>query len=414
MVRGSTWHHRRLFGQNKGVAFLEAIHTTPATPKATSNTNLFTGTTTISGGLNAHQGSVQPPSATIDLDTIIGHGGAGEPISINNILSRLSSMQAELNLMMDRTSETGIAFYNWTWPSMTELRTEMLRSMPNGEGLGAFVDPISIFPFGLFQNFTSESILATLRAVRGAAFNSKTESDYICTFQQRYPTPLVGESTDIIAGKAITAMSSVSKWRGGGSLDGRKEEITSVIHSARERCDTYIRETLPSGKWRDIALRASSDSQAFIVELFQHLDEELTKCMQLKIPEAQSLILISDQLKIVYDELYERRKHVIARADCAKAEVCATCFKATMDAHALMQEFRKAKFKHHHLISAVFVHFLTKQMGENTSAGVSAKLQEMEKSIKQMDASIENAKKISTQCDSKLNAIVKANNLKTK
>lgn len=168
----------------------------------------------------------------------------------------------------------------------------------------------------------------------------------------------------------------------------------------------------------EIALRASSDALAFIVELFQHLDDELTKCSQLHIPDAQCLILISDQLKIVFDDIYEVRKHVVMRDDCSKADLSATCFMATMRAHTIMGAFRSAKFRYHASISAAYIRFLAKQTGENSSAGVGTKIKTLETSLKALETSmstaIEGVKKKADKCDSKLEDIIKKNTLKTK
>jgi len=115
----------------------------------------------------------------------------------------------------------------------------------------------------------------------------------------------------------------------------------------------------------------------------------------------------------ICEELFEIRQHA-ANVDTANKTITSASFAwVTLLALVKMEEYLKAKFKHHSAITGTFIRFVTRQMAESSAAGLGAKVLALEASVwelKNKSAS----KDLVNKVDNKLESIIRATDLKKK
>ena len=111
--------------------------------------NRFRNRATDLGGQNANP--PQPPHTVppivVDLTTIFGQadvGGVTIDLSVNALFSMIQDLKAKQDVLMDRSSNTGIMFNNQAFASELEFTRYYLAANGSGKGLAAFVDLVSI------------------------------------------------------------------------------------------------------------------------------------------------------------------------------------------------------------------------------------------------------------------------------
>jgi hypothetical protein len=112
------------------------------------------------------------------------------------------------------------------------------------------------------------------------------------------------------AGTRITAFKTAETWRGDGGLDGRRHEIERTLKTAALVTRTTIDEKLPGrgGKLREVALSMIDRTLAWFNTVHRHLDAELLQLLQLHISEDECLILLSEEIIIMFLMIHDIRK----------------------------------------------------------------------------------------------------------
>ncbi len=90
-------------------------------------------------------------------------------------------------------------------------------------------------------------------------------------------------------------------------MDGRRVKIEHLAETARDCVQTGIEDKLPAGsKLARLAacLLELEHTQAWIQMLHKHLDSKLTKLTRMGILEEESLILLSEEIIIMFDQFY--------------------------------------------------------------------------------------------------------------
>jgi hypothetical protein len=110
-------------------------------------------------------------------------------------------------------------------------------------------------------------------------------------------------------------------------------------------------------------------------KVHSHIKDELNKLIQLNIPEDDALVLVSEDLVLMFDRMFaERMKLFDSQKDRSKVEYVSCILWVSLRCHMVAMEFTEGGIKYNPTISAAFVRFLTKQTGANTSANVSQTL----------------------------------------
>ena len=353
----------------------------------------------------------------LSLDTSFGGAGTGrEPVTMGLVMNRLRTIEAKQDIAMERSKQEGLTFDRHAFASQVEWTHCFVNGNPKGAGIACFVDIMSIWSHTNTGDATTEYWLQQTQRAMSTGINSKLASDFIATFQRRYPAALVGNTMDITPGTTLSAFKTRDKWTGTGLADGRREHLMGYLRLGIERHRTYVRDNLPPGDLRDIALKTGELTLDWYNAFFVHLDEEATMLISLGISEDNVMNLLSSQTLHVYDEIFEIRQHAMEYDPEFKLQVASRMGWIALRAHGVMKAYMDMKFKFHPAINSTYVRFLTKQTGQNSAAGLGTKLTSMDNKIKKLDSSlsadIDNVKKAITKADTKIEAVIKANTLK--
>ncbi len=127
-----------------------------------------------------------------------------------------------------------------------------------------------------------------------------------------------------------------------------------------------------------LALKMIDCSMEWIYTVHKHLDIELTKLTQQHIIEEEALILLCEEMIIMYTCINAIRKShmefVASRGTKDKVDYMVRCIWVTCQVHRVMQEFIQGGLKYNSMIRTTFIHFLTKQTGSNVASGVGGQL----------------------------------------
>jgi hypothetical protein len=192
------------------------------------------------------------------------------------------------------------------------------------------------------------------------------------------------EGKQVVVGKVLAAFASAEKWSGMGGMNGRRVEIELSADTAADAVRTMIADRLPVGpagsQLAQLAQMMLEHTQQWLLMVHKHLDAELTKLMQMNISEEEALILLSEEVIIMFDHLYAiRHKRMDFVVKGSRLEYMVRCIWISLQVHMAMDDFVKDGLKYNLAISAAFIRFLTKQMGGNVAAGVSSIQQLMDK-----------------------------------
>jgi ribosomal protein L12E/L44/L45/RPP1/RPP2 len=128
--------------------------------------------------------------------------------------------------------------------------------------------------------------------------------------------------------------------------------------------------------------------------VFKHLDSEFARLTQVNISEDETLILLSEEVIIMYDRFHAiRRKCMDFTVHGSRVEYMVRCIWVTMQVHMVMDEFTANGMKYNSTISAAFMRFLTKVTGGNAAAGMAGTVAALESKLKNLDNSIKEVKK---------------------
>ena len=114
----------------------------------------------------------------------------------------------------------------------------------------------------------------------------------------------------------------------------------------------------------------------------RHLDAELLQLLQLHISEDKCLILLSEEIIIMFSMIHDIRKQRMEfTLKGERVEYMVRCIWLTLQAHAVMDGFVKRGLKYNSAISisAAFIRFLTKQTGQNVSTGIGSQIKVLTK-----------------------------------
>jgi hypothetical protein len=205
-------------------------------------------------------------------------------------------------------------------------------------------------------------------------------------------------------------------WRGGGVGDGVKERLVASLRMAVERQRVYCEDNLPAGVLRDHAIRSAEFTRDFFQAFVGHIEDEITMLTSFGLGEAQVMLLMSNQLMQICDDLFDFR-HAAINVDASnRAETSARYAWVTLQALGKMTEYLKMKFKHHPSITGTFVRFLTRQTAETSTSGLKARVDALESTVKSLKTKVEAlpSKKDLDAVHNKIDLIVSANDLKKK
>lgn len=254
-----------------------------------------------------------------------------------------------------------------------QVKATVLKECPLGDAFEVFLDVVSIFccdptyaPVSGWEKATrsmDEDYSATAR---------KVVSSYHQTHCAWYT-----EGKVVVPGKVLAAFKDADNWNGIGGLDGRRHEIETSANLSAEIARVWVGDKLPGGgRLAPLALKMIDRSVEWIFTVHKHLDMELTKLTQQHIAQEEALILLSEEMIIMYTRIHAIRKSRMefVASSSNKVDYMVRCIWVTCQVHRVMQEFIQGGLKYNSTIGTAFIRFLTKQTGSNVASGVGGQL----------------------------------------
>ena len=357
-------------------------------------------------------------SHSFDLDTILGTshlGGTPIDVSMNYVMSKMHTLSNSMGSLESRMHSTGISFDGVTFPSDEEFASWFMSHNPRGLGMSAFVDIILVWSF-LNAPQTSAEWLSMLEKSAKLGFGP-LDTAYIHSMTYKYPPKFAGKSSVILSTEHIKMLKSMDDWRGtsdGMSMgDGVRDQLLSDIRSAVANHAQYCRDHLPEGKFRAMAIQTGNETLAFFIAMVGYIEAEITTLGNLNIQPSHILLLLSNQVVRMCDDIHEIRTHG-SRTLLDNHPLAAARFACvTLRALGCMSAFAKARFKDHPAINSAYMRCLTCSVAGQSTIGVKEALETLTKRVvKAEKAVLELATKDSvTKVDNKLVQVVKVNNL---
>ncbi len=185
------------------------------------------------------------------------------------------------------------------------------------------------------------------------------------------------EGKQVVPGNVLATFKDAEKWNCGSGMDGRCHEIEMSAATSAEIAKMWVGDKLPEdGKLVPLALKMIKRTIDWIHTVHKHLDLEFTKLMQQHISMDDTLILLSEELIIMYTRIHmvrhQQMKFVVNKAN--KVDYMTRCIWITCQVHQVIQEIVQGGLKYNSAISTANVQFLTKTTGGNVASGVGGQL----------------------------------------
>ena len=314
-------------------------------------------------------------------------------------------LKARIDLLAaDVTAQGGVVLGKFTFTSELQLLALCMKECPTGEAFSAFVDPMVVFCHD--AAYTPLSGWETLtKAMEKAGTFPLTDRKVVASFNAHHSW-WFAEGKTVVAGKTLPAFASKEKWQGTGGMDGRRDEIELSLGTAADSIRTAIEDKLPAGsQLGQLALRMLDHTLNWFSTVFKHLDSEFARLTQVNISEDETLILLSEEVIIMFDRFYAiRRKRMDFTVQGSRVEYMVRCIWLSMQVHMVMAEFTANGMKYNSTISAAFMRFLTKVTGGNAAAGMAGTVASLESKLKNLDTGIKELKKETTAATSRATA----------
>ena len=340
-------------------------------------------------------GSYQPPSAPsagLDGDTtitVMSHGGTQVPVTVTLLYNKVVELERNVQQLTNRSQGGGVSVGKWSFGSESEFDAWMFQLNPQGEGIAAFVDPVSIWHFGSVIGQDAADYLTEAHRNKSVGLK-QGEANHVTSFSHRCPAAFAGNNRDgsaILSTTTLPIFEKWENWKGNGTGDGVKERLTQAIHRAVERHEIYVQATGLPDELKELARKTAELTRMFWIALSAYIDDEYLMLTSFNLLPKHVLLLLSTQIVKICDDMNEFRSrgaNVDLQDRVAGASRLAWC---TLQAHTVMQSYLVQKFRNHPGISGTFVRFLTRHMtdGASTNCG---DLDKLEKRIHKLEGEI--------------------------
>ena len=267
-----------------------------------------------------------------------------------------------------------------------------LKECPKGDAFAAFVDPMVVFCFD--PSYVPMTGWETLtKAMEKSGSHPVVDRKVVASLNAHH-SYWFSEGKMVVAGKTLPAFASKEKWQGTGGMDGRRVEIELSLETAAYGVRTAIEDKLPDGsQLGQLALRLLEHTSSWFSLVFKHLDAEFTRLTQVNISEEETLILLSEEVIIMFDRFHAiRRKRMDFTVNGNRVKYMARCIWICMQVHMVMDEFTANGMKYNSTIAA-YMRFLAKVTGGNAAAGMAGMVASLDSKLKNLDNTIKEVKK---------------------
>lgn len=194
-------------------------------------------------------------------------------------------------------------------------------------------------------------------------------------------------------GETFPVFKSKRVWVGTDGHSGARAKYLAKVDTAAERAIAYVMRYTKAGPLREMCLEMIRISQRFWTAFFDYLNNDLERLIQFGIVEKECLVLVSEQMQIVFEQVFVKRmlmpEFSLFPGMKVPVEYAAQICHFTLHAHSAMLDFTDKKFTGHGLLGKTFIRFLARQCGNSTSAALLKRLEGVEGSIKNLNKRVE-------------------------
>jgi hypothetical protein len=166
---------------------------------------------------------------------------------------------------------------------------------PQGLGLAAFVDAVSIWKFGNVVGQDAAEHLNEAHKAKNIGFK-QGEADQVTSFGHRCPPAFVVSTSDgstMLSTTIIKMFEKWENWKGNGTGDGVKERLTQAMNLAVERHEVYVQASGLTAELKEMALKTAELSRSFWSALTSYVDDEYMMLISFKLsPKARATAAI--------------------------------------------------------------------------------------------------------------------------
>jgi hypothetical protein len=242
-------------------------------------------------------------------------------------------------LSADVTAQGGVVLGRYTFTSELQLMELCMKECPAGDAFAAFVDPMTIFCFD--PSYTPITGWETLtKAMEKSGSYPVTDRKVVASYNAHH-SHWFSEGKTLIAGKTLQAFATKEKWQGTGGMDGRRDEMEISLDTIAAGVWTAAEDKLPEGSLLgQLALKMLDHTLGWLSVIFKHLDAEFTRLTQVHISEEERLILLSEEVIIMFDHFHAIcRKRMDFMVNGLRVEYMVRCIWISMRVHMTMEEF---------------------------------------------------------------------------
>jgi hypothetical protein len=321
-------------------------------------------------------GAPTPPSGhtpLLDGDTTVTvkvHGGSPVPVTFTLLYNRVVELERTVKLLNDRSQGGGTSFSRWSFAGEKEFGSWRFCLDPQGLGIAAFVDAVSIWKFGNVVGQDAAEYLNEAHKAKNIGFK-QGEANHVTSYGHRCPSAFVGsgDGSTVLSTTIIKMFAQWESWKGNGTGDGVKERLTQAMNLAVERHEVYVQSSGLPAELKEMALKTAELTRSFWSALTTYIDDEYMMLISFRLSPKHVLLLLSNQVVQICDDMFAHRSrgaNVDLQDRAAGITRLAWC---TLQAHSVMSSYVVQKFRNHPSISGTFVRFLTRHMTDAAPSG---------------------------------------------
>jgi len=228
-----------------------------------------------------------------------------------------------------------------------------------------------------------------------------------------YPVPFAGkQSGPILDTDTIKMLSKLDVWQGVGG-NGMRDHLQEQLRRSVEAHKSYVNDHFPAGEFRDMALQTAKDVLTFFTFLTTYISEEIEILTSLGLPVAEVMLLLSNQVVQICDDMYEYR-HLARNINLDNKAIAGARYAwVTLQSLGTLAGYLKDKFRRHQGIHSTFVRFLTRNLASQSCIGLSAQIKALATRVTKVETSLTtltaNTTKEKEKLDAKVESILRAN-----
>jgi len=326
---------------------------------------------------------------------------------VRELKSTVKEMQSQI------VSKGGMRVGTLFFASKSDLEALIRKENPTGKVLRIYVCALTIFAHARQFSPKDQSAYKSLNSDMPL-----TDMAVVEAARSKMCPPYTGDATSYTMGKPIDAFRP-TVWEGQGIGGGRQSEIHQKLSDCVEKINAAALanfgpySSTPSHTLFSLSQTMAIASDKWHRSFISHLNDEMRTLKALNLPEADILLLFSDLFQSIMERWHTQYVGVHDLNDSVDPVTRLTDYIwACGQVHMNMQEFLDLKFVHHPIVQSAFVRFLTRKTGENTSASVGTKLDDLTKKTSEAKRDAKDAKDKAKAAADAVENLLKKNDLK--